>query len=186
MRRTFPLFGTLITAIAFAASCEQPADNTNKPSDENATSTTDSAANEAEVKKFITDFGATMSKNDVVVLNKMWADDFTFISHDGEIFTKVQLLELLKSGTEKFEYVGFDDINIRTYSGTAVVTAISTQEATLEGKDHSGTSTVSIVVVKMRDGWQMVLAHLAELRSSAKPASAAAGTDVDTKTAHNY
>ena len=170
MRRTFLLFGTLIAAITFAASCEQPAGNINKPANANATTTSDSAANVAEVKKFITDFGATMSKNDVAVLDKMWADEFTFVSHDGEIFTKAQLLELLKSGTEKFESVAFENINVRSYGDTAVVTANGTQKATIEGKDHSGSTVVSIVLVKSKDGWRMVLAHLAELKAPAKTA----------------
>lgn len=170
MRRTLLLFSTLIAAIAFAASCEQPAGNTNKPANANAnaTTTTDSVASEAEVKRFITDFAAAMSRNDVVVLDTMWADDFTFVSHDGEILTKAQLIGLLKSGTEKFESVAFENINVRTYGDTAVVRANGTQKATLEGKDHSGITVVSIVLVKSKDGWHMVLAHLAELRPAAK------------------
>jgi ketosteroid isomerase-like protein len=171
MRRGFLLFSTLIAAIAFATSCERPAGNSaNKPANANAnaTTTTDSAANEAEVRKFITDFGATMSKNDVVVLDKMWADDFTFVSHDGEILTKAQLLEVLRSGTEKFESVTFDDVNVRIYGDTAVVRAHGTQKASLEGKDHSGATVVSIVLVKSKDGWHMVLAQLSELKPAAK------------------
>lgn len=170
MRRTFLFFSALIAAIGFAASCEQPADNTNKTANVNATTTTDSGANEAGVKKFIADFGAAMSKNDVVVLNRMWADDFTFVGHDGKVLTKAQLLGLLKSGTEQFQSVAFENINIRTYGDTAVVIAKGTQKATLEGKEHSGSTVVSIVLVKSKDGWHMVSAHLAELESAAKPA----------------
>jgi ketosteroid isomerase-like protein len=171
MRKIFLLFNALIAAIAFATSCEQPAgNNANKPANANAnaTTTTGTVANEAEIKKFLADFGATMSKNDVVVLDKMWADDFMFVSHDGEILTKAQLLEVLRSGTEKFESVTFDDVNVRTYGDTAVVRAHGTQKATLEGKEHSGRTVASIVLVKSKDGWHMVLTHLAELKPAVK------------------
>ena len=123
-----------------------------------------SGAKEAEVRKLLSDFAAAMSKNDISALDKIWADDFTFVSHDGEVLTKAQLLDLLKSGTEKFESVALDDITIRTYGSTAVVTARAMQKAKLEGKDHSGTSFVSIVLVKNKSRWRMVLAQLAELK----------------------
>ncbi|MGH9779714.1 MAG: nuclear transport factor 2 family protein [Candidatus Acidiferrales bacterium] len=127
-----------------------------------------SAAHKAEVKKLLADFVEAMSKNDVGVLDKIWAEDFTFVSHDGEILTKTQLLDLIKSGTEKFESVALDDMSIRTYGSTAVVTARATQKAMLEEKDHSGTSVASIVLVKNKGRWRMVLAQLAELKPAAK------------------
>ncbi len=165
-RSTFLLLGALMTTMTLSASCE-PANNLNKPAIANPT-ISDSASTVAEVKKFINDFGAAMSKNDVFVLDKMWADDFAFVSHDGEIFSKVQLLEVLKSGTEKFELVAFDNIDVRSYGDTAVVIASGKQKATLAGKDHSGSTVVSIVVVKSKDGWRMVSAHLSELKAEAK------------------
>ncbi|MGH9787825.1 MAG: nuclear transport factor 2 family protein [Candidatus Acidiferrales bacterium] len=170
--RRLPLYLTIsMASLAFAAS-ELPATNTAidvaDATVSSAPAASYSSAKEAEVRKLLSDFVAAMSKNDVSVLDKIWADDFTFVSHDGEILTKAQLLDLLKSGTEKFESVALEDISIRTYGSTAVVTARATQKATLEGKDHSGTSIVSIVLVKNKGRWRMVLAQLAELKPAAK------------------
>ena len=133
MRNRFLFFVTLLVAFTFATSCKQPTGNLDKPANANTT-TTDSGANADDIKKFIADFAVAMSNNDVVRLDKLWAPDFTLVTHDGEIFTKAQLLELLKSGTEKFESVSFENINVRTYGDTAVVSAHGTQKATVEGR----------------------------------------------------
>lgn len=177
MRRAFAVVAISVVSFAFAVSCKQPTTDTTDRATATATSGATSSAPpviEAEVGKFLDDFATTMSKNDVVGLDKMLADEFRFVSHDGEIFTKAQLLEVLRSGTEKFESLLLEDRSIRAYGDTAVVTASSTQKATLEGKDHSFTATASIVLVKRRDGWRMVLAQLSE-RPSARPASATLG-----------
>lgn len=180
MRRPFSFLTISLVSLVFAGSCKQPPTDTANRATESIP-----PVNEAEVRKVLADFAATMSRNDVPGLDTVFADEFKFVSHDGEIFTKAQLLELLTSGTEKFESLVLEDINIRAYGDTAVVTASSTQKATLEGKDHSGTCTASIVLVRMRDGWQMVLAQLSEIRSSAKPAGATAGTGRDTNAARS-
>ncbi len=151
MRRRFAYFAIPLVSLVLAGACKQP------PTD------TDHA--EAAVDTCLAEFAAAMSKQDFSTLDKVWADEFTFVSHDGEMFTKAQLLELLRSGTEKFESIVLEDVSIRTYGNTAVVTANSTQKATLEEKDHTGTATVSIVLVKMRNGWRMVLAQLSEFKA---------------------
>jgi ketosteroid isomerase-like protein len=167
MSRLLSYLTTSMASLAFAA-FELPAKNTviqvADTTGSTARTVSHSGAKETQVRKLLRDFAAAMSKNDISALEKIWADDFTFVSHDGEVLTKAQLLDLLKSGTEKFESVALDDITIRTYGSTAVVTARAMQKAKLEGKDHSGTSFVSIVLVKNKGRWRMVLAQLAELK----------------------
>lgn len=185
MRRPFAYFTILVISLVLAGSCKQPPTDTINPA--NATPNTEGAAgnsavNEAAVDTYLARYAAAMSTRDFSALDRAWADEFTFVSHDGEIFTKEQLLELFKSGTEKFESLVFEDVRIRVYGDTAVVTANSTQKATLEGKDHSGTARVSIVLVKMRQGWRMVLAQLAELQPSTKPAKATISMGGNTNT----
>ena len=165
MRRPFAHLTIPLVFLVLAGSCKQPPTDTMNPANVTDTGATtgNSAVNEAAVNTCLAEFATAMSKHDFSALDRMWADEFTFVSHDGEMFTKAQLLDLLKSGTEKFESLVFDDVNIRTYGDTAVVTANSTQKATLEGKDHNGTARVSIVLVKMGHEWRIVLAQLAEL-----------------------
>jgi ketosteroid isomerase-like protein len=185
MRRPFAYFAIVVILFVLASSCEQPPTDTINPA--NATANTEAAAgnpalNEAAVDSYLAGYAAAMSTRDFSALNRAWADEFTFVSHDGEIFTKAQLLELFKSGTEKFESLVFEDAKTRIYGDMAVVTANSTQKATLEGKDHSGTARVSIVLVMVRQGWRMVLAQLAELKPSTKPARATISMGGNTNT----
>jgi hypothetical protein len=53
---------------------------------------------------------------------------------------------------------------VRIYGNTAVAILKVTQKAILEGKPHSGKMTISSVLVKGDQGWQMVLAQLSELK----------------------
>jgi ketosteroid isomerase-like protein len=163
MKRTFLLLATLLTSIVFAASCEQPAaNNANKTANSNAntnTASTSSASSEADVKKFVSDLAAAIGKNDAAALDKMMADDYTYITPDGQIMTKAQRKESMSSGAMKMDSISFDDVKVRMYGDTAVVTAKATMKAMMNGKDASGTSTAIIVLVKGKDGWQEVLGH---------------------------
>lgn len=155
----------LIAVSLFAVSCGDPgAANTtaNKPANaaNNATANTAPAAShEADVKKFISDLGAALSKNDTAALEKMYADDYTFVSPEGEVQTKAQRIDAMKSGAMKFESLSFNDVKVRTYGDTAVVAAKTSAKSTVNGKDNSGTSTATIVLVKGKDGWRVVLGH---------------------------
>ena len=81
-----------------------------------------------------------LSANDTAALDKIWADDYEFVTPDGQIQTKSERLESIRSGELKMESITFDEVHVRSYGDAAVVTAKATQKSTNKGKDNSGTS----------------------------------------------
>jgi ketosteroid isomerase-like protein len=162
MKKIFFTMTALIMSSFFMAACgDQGAGNAaNKPANAVTNSNTaSSASSEADVRKFIGDLGAALAKNDAAALDKMWADDYTFVNPEGEVMTKAQRLDAVKSGAMKFESLTFNDVKVRMYGDTAVVNAKTSAKGTMNGKDNSGTSTATIVLVKGKDGWRVVLGH---------------------------
>jgi len=173
MRKMFLLLSMLIAASFFVTSCEQPAANNaaaNKPANANTNTAASTASSEADVKKVLTDLQTALGKNDTAALDKIYVDDYTFVSPEGEIQTKAQRMESMKSGELKMESITFADPKVRVYGDTAVVTAKTTVKSTLKGKDTSGTSTATIVLTKTKDGWRVVHGHPSVAMPAAKTA----------------
>lgn len=171
MKKLIFMTMTLIAASFLLISCGAPAANNagNKPANNAATNTaTSTASSEADVKKTLADLQAALGKNDVAALEKIYSDDYTFVSAEGEVQTKAERLAGMKSGDLKIESISFDDTKIRMYGDSAVVTAKTTVKSTTKGKDTSGTSTASIVFAKTKDGWRVVHGHPSSPMAAAK------------------
>jgi ketosteroid isomerase-like protein len=153
-------FAMFLAASCVFSSCGGPTPNTNNANANVNTSvsspTPSAAAIEADIKKMIADLSTALSTNDTVALDKIWADDYEFVTPDGQIQTKSERLESIRSGELKMESITFDDVHVRSYGDAAVVDAKVTQKSTNKGKDTSGTSTATIVFVKMKEGWRIV------------------------------
>jgi hypothetical protein len=58
-------------------------------------------------------------------LSRVWADDLTFTNPLGVVQTKAERLAEIRSGGRKLDAVDIDDIQVRVYGETAVVTSRS-------------------------------------------------------------
>jgi len=156
MRKTITLITALIGA-ALISSCGDPAANSvaaNKPANSvnNAAAkpAADSAAVEADVKKFISDFEVALNKNDADGVGKFYNDDYTLIDQDGVMQTKASRVEQIRSGKVKWEGLKFADTKVRTHPAGdgAVVYAHATGKTTIDGKTGDRDSMVTWVVGK--------------------------------------
>lgn len=95
-------------------------------------------------------------KRDTKTYARLIADDYLFTTHNASVRTKAQMLEGYNSGAIKYESLKFDDIKVRVYGDTAVVTGRSTSKGTDKGQDLSGVFRYTRVYVKRPSGWQLV------------------------------
>ena len=95
-------------------------------------------------------------KGDTAFLDQNTADDYTFISPRGALRTKAQILADFKSGEIKFEGYDLDDLQVRVYGDTAVVTGRSTQKGKAYGQDAAGQYRFTRVYVKKDGSWKSV------------------------------
>jgi ketosteroid isomerase-like protein len=167
MKRIFVVSAALVFAM-FLISCNDPAPNgntttngnTNAKGNANSNSSTTTGANtESDVRKLLGELEAAISKNDVAALDKIYSDDYSFISTTGEMQTKAQRLDSMKSGDLKYESIKFEDAKIHTYGDAAVVTTRSVGKSTYKGKEQPAESMSTIVFAKTKDGWRVVHGH---------------------------
>jgi ketosteroid isomerase-like protein len=93
---------------------------------------------------------------DVVALDRMTSEDYTFITLRGELRTKSDILKGFSSGSFKYESRQISDLNVRVYGDTAVVTGRSVQKGVENGKDYSGSYWFTRVYAKQKGRWLTV------------------------------
>jgi uncharacterized protein (TIGR02246 family) len=95
-------------------------------------------------------------KGDAAALERMTADDYTFITLRGELRTKAEIIQGFRSGSFHYDNRRISDMNVRVYGDTAVVTGRSVQSGHENGKDYSGDYRFTRVYAKRDGNWQTV------------------------------
>lgn len=182
MRRIFLSATMLISASFLLVSCgDQGAGNAgNKPANaaNNATATApaNTAAIEADLKKMTTDMAASLVKNDIAAMEKIYADNYMFIGPEGVVATRAQRVEAMKTGDTKYETITYDDISVRSNpegTGAVVISKVNVKGKNM-GKPVEGNYRVTHVWSKTKDGWRMVNGQttpIAAAATDAKPAN---------------
>ena len=148
----------MFTSCGAPAANNATANNSNKPAANTATApAADAAAIEADLKKLVTEYAASTSKNDVAAYEKATTDNFMFVSNDGSVYTKAQRVDSMKSGATKYDSLTYDDLNVRVNAegNGAVVIGKATVKGTNMGKPIDETVRVTQVWSKTKDGWKM-------------------------------
>jgi len=109
-----------------------------------------------ELKKLENDRAQAVLKGDTATLDRMTADDYTVINISGQLLTKAQVFEAIKSGDLKYDQLENNDIQVRVYGDTAVLTGRTTQKGQFKGKDISGQTRFTRVYLKQHGKWQAV------------------------------
>lgn len=126
-----------------------------------------SAANpgdvEQELIKLDQEWSNVYSKSDPgnqAVLERILADEYMYVEHDGRITDKEQDLAFLKTLGPATESVATNtDYRVRVYGDTAVMTHRSVDTRKAGGNDQR-TQTMALHVFVKRDGrWQLVAAQ---------------------------
>ena len=143
MKRIF--FATVFSVMALSLCFAQPARRQpTRNGDERA------------VRHFIDEFAAAFNRNDAAALDRLTASDYTFVTPSGSIQNKEQRMAPMKSGNLKYESVKYEEVEVRLYGNTAVVTARVTVKGRNKGADISGQFRSTLTLVKMKAWWQLV------------------------------
>jgi ketosteroid isomerase-like protein len=92
------------------------------------------AADERELTQLVRDLNAAIVKPDVAFLERVLHPDYTHVRPRGTVETRAQYLEDRKSGRVDFDSLVADEIKVRRFGDTAVVT----YRSTAKGKDPQG------------------------------------------------
>jgi len=110
---------------------------------------------EAAVRQAERHWASATIKGDAAALERLLADDLTYTHSSARTETKGQFIEALNTGTMKYEAIDYDEIVVRVYGRTAVVTANPKVRLVSRGQPASFQVRILHVWVKGPGGWQM-------------------------------
>ena len=105
------------------------------------------------------EWGNALLQADVAAWSRYLGDDWVLTYSDGTLVTKPMALADLKEGALRIESFQLDDVKVRVYGDTAVVTGQITEKSKFRDKDTSGVRRFTDVFVKRDGRWQAVASH---------------------------
>jgi ketosteroid isomerase-like protein len=115
---------------------------------------------EDELLKLEKAFAEAIVKNDLEAIGRLVADDWIIIDSNGEIVDRTRFFEVIKSGALTHDTMESEDLRVRVYGESAVVTAITSAKGKFMGQEFITQERATDVFVKRDGRWQCVLTHL--------------------------
>ena len=115
---------------------------------------------EEELLKLENEFAEAIVRNDLEGIGRLVADDWIIIQPDGGIVDRARFFEVIKSGALTHEMMESEDLRVRVYGDSAVVTAITRTKGKFMRQEFSTQERATDVFVKRDGRWLCVLTHL--------------------------
>jgi ketosteroid isomerase-like protein len=115
---------------------------------------------EEELLKLEKQFTEAIVGNDPETIERFVTDDWIIIDADGGIIDKERFLAVIKSGALTHEMMESDDVRVRVYGDSAVVTALTRTKGKFMGQEFTTRERSTDVFVKLNGRWQCVLSQL--------------------------
>lgn len=115
---------------------------------------------EEEILKVEEAFADAIARNDLEVIGRFVSDDWIIISADGGIIDKERFFEVIKSGALTHETMESDDIRIRVYGDSAVLSALTRTKGKFMGQAFTTEERSTDVFVRHKGQWRCVLTQL--------------------------
>ena len=109
------------------------------------------------------DWALASAANDAAGIDRLMAAEYVG-NTDGEITPKKQLLANMKSGASKVASAEAGEIKVFVAGDTATVHGLWTENASLNGKDRSGTYRYIDSFIKRDGRWQAVATFSTKLK----------------------
>ncbi|MBX7187778.1 MAG: nuclear transport factor 2 family protein [Vicinamibacteria bacterium] len=104
-------------------------------------------------------------KPDVPGLDRLLVDDWKLTHSDGRVQTKAEYLAELKSRTRANQAIRNEDVEVRLYGETGVVTGASIQSGVTNGQPFSGHFRFTRVWIRHAGAWRMVASHSSRIET---------------------
>ena len=131
-----------------------------------ALSFTANAQSKAEREVLATNeaFDRAIVTKDVEAYEHILSDDFIFTGADGTVSDKEGEINRVRLGGLTFRSGQSDDVRVKIYGKTAVVTGRFTAHGESNGRDFTFVERYTAVFVKRSGRWQMVAEQATEIR----------------------
>ena len=104
------------------------------------------------------------SQADIPALDRLLADDYFFFNSRGRLVTKAEFLAALQAGVVQYESQDLDEVLIRVYGDTAIVTGRLREQGAFQGQTFDERFRITRVYIKQAvHGWRSVAYHSTRL-----------------------
>jgi ketosteroid isomerase-like protein len=119
---------------------------------------------EEELLKVEKEFTQVIVSNNLEGLGRIVADDWIIIDPNGAIVDRARFFEVIKSGALTHDTMESEDLRVRVYGDSAVVTAVTRTKGKFMGQEFNTQERATDVFVKRDGRWRCVLTHLTRVR----------------------
>ena len=111
---------------------------------------------ERELAQANKEYDAAIMRGDVAVLERIFAEEFILTNWQCEVLNKQQQIAAVARGEAKLEDARSEDVRVRIYGETAVMTGRFTAQSTRDGKTVKINELYTAVWVRRDGRWQLV------------------------------
>jgi len=115
---------------------------------------------ESELTALVKSFNAAIVNNDPSAIEQFIAPEWIIVDPDGGVMDRARFLEVIRSGALTHQSMDSEDMRIRFYGDTAVMTALTSTKGTFMDQAFTTTERATDVFVKRDRRWQCVITHL--------------------------
>lgn len=113
-----------------------------------------------DIAAFLAEWTTAETGRDVETLDRQLAPDFTGIGPLGFTLTKTNWLDRHATGALTYNTFRLEELHLRAYGDTAVVTAHQITEGTYQGHPLPGQLAVTLALVRQTSWWRLTDAHM--------------------------
>jgi len=106
------------------------------------------------------DFERAVVANDAEAIGKFLADDWVIVDPNGDIIDKARFLSVIKSGVLTHELMESEDMQVRSYGDSAVVTALMRTKGKFVGQEFTTQERATDFFVKQGGRWRCGFSQL--------------------------
>jgi ketosteroid isomerase-like protein len=115
---------------------------------------------EEEIAKVEKGFTDAIARNDLKAIERFVTDDWIIVNADGGTIERERFLEVIRSGALTHDMMESNDMRVRVYGDSAVVTAVTRSKGKFMGQEFSTHERSTDVFVKIDGQWRCVLTQL--------------------------
>lgn len=111
---------------------------------------------ERELMKANQEYDEALVRGDAETLDRIYSDEFIYTTPDGEVRDKARQLAFTRAGDLRLESGRSDDVRVRVYGDTAVMTGRFTAKGKFRDRAIDIRERYTAVWVKGRGRWRLV------------------------------
>lgn len=115
-----------------------------------------SSFDKSDALKIGQEWALLVSNANVTGLEKSLSDNYMHIHATALVESKSQFVDALRNGSRKYDPIIFEEVTVRVFGTTAIVTGKFNLKAFVRGKTVEGVNRFSLVLMKTSNGHQVV------------------------------